>query len=611
MNNKRKILVLIGIVLLCAISVYFIRNTSALSNDSKIHFIYVGDSNSALIESNGHYGLIDTGHPYDLYSKNTSRPSACVNYDMPDYNVNKNVVPYLQAMGVTSLDFVIITHAHSDHIGGVTKLIELGYINSDTVYYYKKFQGVTEKTANSNVGEPTDWCTSWVYNTTMNKVNQVYANNQDNLCDVTTKINKKDGTKQIVEPTCKGTEFDGTFNFYDYQIKLFNTESSVNTNNENNNSLGVLLTYGSGSNKTKTFISGDINNIDLDENRLLKEDVNGELKDIDVFMAGHHGYAKSTSVSYLRHINPANTILSNRNVTEHNDTFYGPNKLLRNHGKKVYLTYSNGAAIVAKMGEEQLINSASISDSSVSYSTNLTVFNHTSSAQKKSDWWYWYLGGDYVTEAGSPTSTYMYFDSNSNFYTGWHKIEGKWYYFDDDGVTLIGFHEIEGKTYYFATWNDKNDDSDNYQASMLTGWHKIRDVNNNYHKDWYYFDSEGVMQTGWKTLDSKKYYFDDAGRMLESTCRVIDNVYYCFDSSGVLASSEEMPEVLGDVVPDGVIDLTDVGRLYRGMKGIITLTEYERRVGDVVPDNVIDLSDVGRIYRYYKKIISTLDIKTS
>ena len=68
-------------------------------------------------------------------------------------------------------------------------------------------------------------------------------------------------------------------------------------------------------------------------------------------------------------------------------------------------------------------------------------------------------------------------------------------------------------------------------------------------------------------------------------------------------------QMMGDVVPDGVVDLTDVSRLYRGMKGIIALTDEEKRVGDVVSDGVIDLSDVGRIYRYYKKIISKLEIK--
>ena len=62
----------------------------------------------------------------------------------------------------------------------------------------------------------------------------------------------------------------------------------------------------------------------------------------------------------------------------------------------------------------------------------------------------------------------------------------------------------------------------------------------------------------------------------------------------------------GDVVPDGVIDLTDVGRLYRGMKGIVTLSSDAKIAGDVVADGTIDLSDVGRLYRYYMKQINNL-----
>ena len=62
----------------------------------------------------------------------------------------------------------------------------------------------------------------------------------------------------------------------------------------------------------------------------------------------------------------------------------------------------------------------------------------------------------------------------------------------------------------------------------------------------------------------------------------------------------------GDIDNSGVIDLTDVGRLYRGMKGIITLTSDEEKAGDVVLDGMIDLSDVARLYRYHMGMINTL-----
>lgn len=607
MSNIRRNIILITLMSLFTLSIFLYlgvnRYTSAISNLSQIHFISIGSSNSALIESNGHYGLIDTGNPYDLYSNNkSSLPSGCSNYDVSGNNVYEKVIPYLKSLGVNSLDFVIITHSHSDHIGGVTKLIEKGYINSSTVYYYKEFQGVSVSSSSRTIGEPTTWCTKWVYDKTMEKVNQVYASNLNNKCDVTTKVNKTDGTSKTVQPNCGGKNFNGIIDFYDYKIKLFNTESTVNTNNENNNSLGVLITY---NNKIKTFIAGDMNNIDLDENRLVKNDTSSELKNIDIFMAGHHGNPQSNSVSYIRHMNPQYTVISNGNIMGDTSVFYGPYTVLKNHSKKIYLTYNNNAAVVATMGNSLTMKSGVLSSGNLTYSNQMTDFKYTSSVG--SGWWYWYLGSDYVTESGKASDAYMYFNSSGKFLTGWQLINGKYYYFDQDGVTSNGFKTIDGKTYYFATYDDKQDDSNKIQSSMLTGWQYLRDPNNNYKKSYYYFDSNGVMLTGWQTINNKKYYLNSNGKMSANTCQVIEKNYCCFDSSGVLTSSTPFQNKLGDLTGDGKIGINDVSRLYRGHKGIITLTDIEKTVGDVTSDGEIGINDVSRLYRYVKGVISSLN----
>ncbi|MGU8131621.1 hypothetical protein ACV3S0_04625 [Clostridium perfringens] len=39
---------------------------------------------------------------------------------------------------------------------------------------------------------------------------------------------------------------------------------------------------------------------------------------------------------------------------------------------------------------------------------------------------------------------------------------------------------------------------------MTVGWKKINN-------DWYYFNSNGEMQTGWQYINGNSYYFDEKG----------------------------------------------------------------------------------------------------
>ncbi len=62
-----------------------------------VHFIDVGQGDCALIETQGHYMLIDGGE----------RGSEAA------------VIKYLKRLKVQRLDYVVATHPHSDHIGGL------------------------------------------------------------------------------------------------------------------------------------------------------------------------------------------------------------------------------------------------------------------------------------------------------------------------------------------------------------------------------------------------------------------------------------------------------------------------------------------------------------
>lgn len=67
-----------------------------------VHYINVGEADSILIEKNGKFMLIDGGNKAD----------------------SKVVINYLKSKKVTKLEYVIATHPHEDHIGGLVEVIK-------------------------------------------------------------------------------------------------------------------------------------------------------------------------------------------------------------------------------------------------------------------------------------------------------------------------------------------------------------------------------------------------------------------------------------------------------------------------------------------------------
>lgn len=74
----------------------------ATVSDDSVSFIDVGQGNSALAISSGHAMLIDGG----------------------ETDKGKNVLAFLEKNGVKKLDYVIATHQHTDHIGGLVDVLQ-------------------------------------------------------------------------------------------------------------------------------------------------------------------------------------------------------------------------------------------------------------------------------------------------------------------------------------------------------------------------------------------------------------------------------------------------------------------------------------------------------
>ena len=77
------------------------KTNLVVNGNLKVHFINVGQADSILIQQGSKYMLIDAGNNGD----------------------GKLVKNYLIHEGIKTLDYVIGTHPHEDHIGGLDYII--------------------------------------------------------------------------------------------------------------------------------------------------------------------------------------------------------------------------------------------------------------------------------------------------------------------------------------------------------------------------------------------------------------------------------------------------------------------------------------------------------
>lgn len=95
-----------------------------------VHYIDVGQGDAELVCSNGEYMLIDGGEP----------------------SAADTLTDYLSALGVTRLSYVICTHGHADHCGGLSAVVEsfevdevfISPYGSDAAAYAEFFDAVQD-----------------------------------------------------------------------------------------------------------------------------------------------------------------------------------------------------------------------------------------------------------------------------------------------------------------------------------------------------------------------------------------------------------------------------------------------------------------------------------
>ena len=245
--------------------------------DMSVHFIDVGKADSIYIKCKDKNILIDAGE------KNT--------YDL----VNE----YLRRQNVKVLDLVIATHPHTDHIGGMPKIIEEFQINKLLMPELKEEVIPTSRTYEKFL----------------------LAIKNKNIAP---------------ERPIPGT----SFNVGELIFEVLAPNKQYD--DVNNNSIVVKMTF----KNTSFLLTGDAEK--ESENDMMNNNFNLEA---DVLKVGHHGSKTSTSSAFLKKINPKYAV-----VCVGEDRYNLPKKItidkLTKRNIKVFRTDCNGTVVFSTDGNK-------------------------------------------------------------------------------------------------------------------------------------------------------------------------------------------------------------------------------------------------------------------
>ena len=272
----------------------------------RIHFLKTGSSDAILLESDGRFAMVDAG-------EDTDNPRGFAGLELAGYE--NEVVAYLKAHaadenGKVHLDFIVGTHAHSDHIGGFDTVILDPDITVGRAYLK------TYDSSRINEYEIEQWDNQEVWD------QMVAALNERNVPIVS----EPDG-----EP----------FAFGNFTVTLLNTDDPENPDRvgENDQSLGVLLEK----NGTRIFLAGDIDDNTGDETRLAP--VIGK---VDLLKVGHHSYSGSTTETFVKTLCPAACVITNNQESVDINTIARIVRICRH--KNVYITGAENG-VLAVVGD--------------------------------------------------------------------------------------------------------------------------------------------------------------------------------------------------------------------------------------------------------------------
>ncbi len=254
--------------------------TGSLSETDNLlisHYIDVGQGDSSFIElPNGKTMLIDAG--------------------VSDYG--EKIVRYITDLGYTKIDYLVATHPHADHIGGMKKVVEafdIGNVympkaSTNTKTYEKLLTAIQDKGLKIKTAKA-----------------GVSITSEDNL-DI-----------EVLAPNSS-------------KYKDLNNYSAI-----------IKITY-----KDKSFLyMGDAEKLSEDE---ITADVSA-----DVIKVGHHGSSTSSSNDFVKRVNPQYAVISVGEGNSYNHPDKSVVKRWEKSGAEIFRTDEYGSVVATSDGNSIII----------------------------------------------------------------------------------------------------------------------------------------------------------------------------------------------------------------------------------------------------------------
>ena len=565
--------------------------TIQANSGNRIHYINTkggGGSDAIVLESNGHFALIDMGEDYDFPDGSNPRyPIRVGTSRQNELVLEDRLFRHLSHLGVKKFDFILGTHVHSDHIGAADEVLKRYPVGK---LYLKKY---TDERITSQ----------W----------RLWDNlfNYDNAI----KTAKEKGVPLIQDIKKE----DSRFKFGDMDIQLYNYKNEYGPDgklkrvyDDNSNSLVAVVTVAG----KKIYLGGDLDNAEGAEDK-----IGPEIGKVDMMKWNHHYEATiSNTLPFLDSLSPSMVVhtssndanlastreyLKQKNIQVVHASSQTKDATVFNISDKGFTdvsdTFPNIPTVTEKWYKEDDFWKYRLSDDQMAIGWHRLddgdyyFFNgkgqmqagrwlHMKDSREKleGNWYYlnsngkmqtqgWFRHDDawyYISSTGdrlydqlAPIGGQKYlFDKDGKMLTGlqvfqgqkmffasngalqangaassWQKLGSSWYYYNEDGIRTVGLKQINGTTYYFDNngvmktgWSLIEGHWNYFTSSgaMKTGWLKDKDT-------WYYLNKEGIMQTGFQEIEGTRYYLNVSGAM-QIGWKWLDNHYYYFASSGAM-----------------------------------------------------------------------------